>query len=75
MECGNKVIDQRVKENMKQCLADIQSGKFAKEWMEEYRQYGFSKLNEEIEKLRQHPLEVTGKQVRQMMWPDNKEYE
>ena len=72
---GKRVMDSHVKENMKACLKDIQSGKFAKEWVEEYKQYGFKKLNEELEKLRSHPLEKVGKQVRQMMWPNNEKHE
>lgn len=75
MASGKRVMDNHVKENMKKCLDDIQSGKFAKEWMDEYRKHGFTKLNEELETLRKHPIEVVGKQTREFMWPKNKEHE
>ncbi|RKX79234.1 MAG: ketol-acid reductoisomerase [Spirochaetes bacterium] len=71
---GKRVMDQHVKENMKTCLKDITSGKFAKEWMGEYRKHGFSKLQEEIDELARHPLETVGRQVRKIMWPNNEEH-
>lgn len=72
---GKRVMDNNVKENMKSVLRDIQSGKFAKEWIEEYKQYGFSKMKKEIDKLAEHQLETVGLQVRKMMWPNNKEHQ
>src|SRR3990167_8605463 len=36
VHCGPKVITPQVKANMKALLADIQSGKFAKEWVAEH---------------------------------------
>jgi ketol-acid reductoisomerase len=35
---GAKVINNQVKENMKQVLEDIQSGEFANEWVSIYKQ-------------------------------------
>lgn len=67
---GKRVMDKNVKDNMKACLDDIQSGKFADDWMEEYRKYGFKKLQEELDSLKNHPLEFVGLQARQFMWPD-----
>jgi len=72
---GKRVMDEKVKENMKACLTDIQSGKFAKEWIEEYKKHGTSKIQEEISQLEKHPLEKIGKQVRKTMWPDEKEHQ
>lgn len=37
---GPQIIDDRVREQMKRVLAEIQSGKFAKEWVEECRSGG-----------------------------------
>ena len=32
---GKKIVDSKTKERMKEVLKDIQSGKFAKQWMDE----------------------------------------
>jgi ketol-acid reductoisomerase len=72
---GKRVMDNNVKENMKSCLKDIQSGKFANDWMNEYKEHGFSKLLDDLKKIRNHPLEKVGKQVRKIMWPNNEEHE
>jgi len=51
---------------MKQILADIQSGKFANEWINEYRHglANFKRLRKEAE---QHPIEEVGRQLRSFM--------
>ena len=72
---GKKVMDEHVKENMKACLKDIQSGKFASDWMAEYRQYGFKKMQEELDVLAKHPLETVGVQIRKAMWPNEKRHQ
>ena len=41
---GPKVIDENVKTRMREILADVQSGKFAKEWVLENRAGGASFL-------------------------------
>ncbi|MBI5389513.1 ketol-acid reductoisomerase [Candidatus Woesearchaeota archaeon] len=69
---GKRVMDKHVKDNMKACLKDIQSGKFAKEWMDEYKKYGFTKLQAELDDFSKEPVEFVGKQVRQIMWPNEK---
>ena len=63
---GPRVIDARVKENMKQVLADIESGRFAREWRAEYLagQPTFTRL---AAADREHPAEVAGGRVRSMM--------
>ncbi|OIO64810.1 ketol-acid reductoisomerase [Candidatus Woesearchaeota archaeon CG1_02_57_44] len=66
---GPRVMTADVKERMKECLVDIQSGKFAKDWMAEYKEHGYAKLNAELDMLKAHQLEVVGKQVRRIMWP------
>ncbi|MFH1591615.1 MAG: ketol-acid reductoisomerase [archaeon] len=75
MAVGKKVMDDHVKTNMKSALAYIQTDQFAKEWMAEYEEYGFKKLEGEIIDLSKHPLETIGLQVRQIMWPDEKEHQ
>ncbi|MEK6949684.1 MAG: ketol-acid reductoisomerase [Nanoarchaeota archaeon] len=72
---GKRVMDEHVKENMKACLKDIQSGKFASDWMQEYRQYGFKKLQEELDVLAKHPLETVGVQIRKAMWPNEERHQ
>jgi ketol-acid reductoisomerase len=67
---GKRTIDQNSKNNMKQILDEIQSGKFAKEWVENYRKdskTAFAKLLDEVEK---HEIEKVGKDLRKMMWPN-----
>ena len=67
---GKRTIDQNSKNNMKQILDEIQSGKFAKEWVENYRKdskTAFAKLLDEVEN---HEIEKVGKDLRKMMWPN-----
>ena len=66
MTRGKRVIGPEARQAMKQILADIQSGKFANEWMEEHRvgQPHFRELRKEAEK---HPVEAVGKTLRSMM--------
>ena len=68
-------MTKEVKENMKACLKDIQSGKFAKDWMDEYNEFGFKKMQSELDHLAKHDMETVGMQVRKIMWPNNKEHQ
>jgi len=63
---GKKIIDSKTKERMKEVLKDIQSGKFAKQWMNENRngQKNFLKMRKE---LAEHPIEKVGKKLRDLM--------
>ena len=63
---GKKIIDSKTKERMKEVLKDIQSGKFAKQWMDECKggQKNFLKMREELAK---HPIEKVGKELRDVM--------
>ena len=60
---GPRVVDQHVKDNMKAILADIQSGAFAKRFIDDQDAGApeFTKLRAEEE---QHPIEKTGKELR-----------
>jgi len=60
---GPRVIDQHVKDNMKAVLADIQSGAFAKRFIDDQDAGApeFKKLRAEEE---QHPIETTGRELR-----------
>ena len=72
---GKRVMDKHVKENMKACLTDIQSGKFANDWMNEYKQHGFKKMQEELDVLAKHRLETIGVQIRKAMWPNENRHQ
>ena len=60
---GPKVIDEHVKENMRKALSEVQSGKFAKEWIKE-RETGERKLNALMKKLEEHQIEKVGRFIR-----------
>ena len=64
---GKKIIDKdTTKEKMREILKDIQSGKFAKQWMDENKsgQKNFLKMRKE---LAEHPIEKVGKKLRDLM--------
>ena len=63
---GPRVIDARVKENMKGVLADIQSGAFAKRFIDDQDAGApeFKRLRAEGEA---HPIEGTGRELRKLM--------
>ena len=63
---GSRIIDEHVRNNMKQVLNEIRSGKFAEEFVGQHQKGGA-----ELEQLRadhaQQPIEVVGKKLRSMM--------
>jgi len=63
---GKRVIGPEVRQAMSKILADIQSGKFADEWITEHRagQPHFKELRKEAAN---HPLEKVGEKLRSMM--------
>src|SRR4026209_2621437 len=63
---GPKIIDASVKKRMKAALKDIQSGKFAKDWVKEY-QTGYKRYNSLLKKGESHPIEKVGARLRSMM--------
>jgi ketol-acid reductoisomerase len=70
MTRGQRVIGPESRAAMKQILADIQSGEFAKEWIAENRAGGenFQRMREEAAG---HQVEEVGKDLRNMMpWID-----
>ncbi|GAA1875541.1 ketol-acid reductoisomerase [Asanoa iriomotensis] len=67
---GPRVVDARVKEEMKRILAEVQSGEFAREWIAEddNGRPNFTKWRQEGAA---HPIEETGRKLRGMMsWVD-----
>jgi len=70
MTRGKRVIGPESRAAMKQILAEIQSGQFAKEWIDENRSGGesFAKMREEATGTE---IETVGKELRSMMpWID-----
>ena len=68
---GPRVIDERVKENMKAVLADVQNGSFAARFMADQEAGGpeFKALRAKAES---HPIEQTGRELRGLMsWIDS----
>src|SRR5438045_839290 len=63
---GPKIIDASVKKRMKAALKDVQSGKFAKGWVAEYKT-GYKKYNALLKKGQQHPVEKVGARLRGLM--------
>jgi ketol-acid reductoisomerase len=63
---GPVIVDAATKERMKGILRDIQSGAFAKEWMQE-ASGGLKRFNQLREAGKKHPIEVVGAQLRGMM--------
>jgi len=66
MTRGKKVIGKEARAAMKTILADIQSGKFANEWITEY-QCGMPHFNELRKEGANHPVEQVGAKLRAMM--------
>ena len=66
MTRGKRVVGEATRNAMKQILADIQSGKFAAEWIGEYHagMQNFKRLRKEAE---QHPIEEVGRKLRSFM--------
>jgi ketol-acid reductoisomerase len=66
MTRGNRVIGESSRAAMKTILADIQSGRFANEWISEYRAGlpNFKRMRKEGE---EHPLEEVGRKLRAFM--------
>ncbi len=63
---GPRVIDDMVRDEMEQILAEIQDGTFAKEWILE-NQAGRPTFNALRRMDAEHPLEIVGKELRDMM--------
>ena len=63
---GPKIVDASVKKRMKAALKDIQSGKFAKEWVAEYKG-GYKKYNALLKADENHSIEKVGTKLRSMM--------
>jgi ketol-acid reductoisomerase len=63
---GPKIIDASVKKRMKAALKNIQNGKFAKDWINEY-ETGYKRYNALLKAGEKHPIEKIGARLRALM--------
>ncbi len=66
MVSGPKVVNEESKKAMKEILAEIQNGKFAKDFILE-GESGYPRMTAERNMLKAHPIEKTGVKLRAMM--------
>jgi ketol-acid reductoisomerase len=66
MSRGSRLITAETKKEMKKILTEVQSGQFAKEWLDEYNA-GMPKMNQLRKENREHQIEVVGAKLRGMM--------
>ena len=70
---GPMVMTSDTKEKMKKVLQMIQDGTFNDEWIKNYQNEGKAAFDKYMKELDNHQIEVVGKQMRKMMWPDSTE--
>jgi ketol-acid reductoisomerase len=63
---GPRVVNQKTKAEMKKILKEIQSGKFTKEWVKEYKG-GLKNYKKLLKAGEKHQIEKTGAYLRGMM--------
>ncbi|HEY6675494.1 MAG TPA: ketol-acid reductoisomerase [Terrimicrobium sp.] len=63
---GPKIIDASVKKRMKTALKEIQNGKFAQNWINEYES-GYKRYNALLKAGQKHPIEKVGTRLRGLM--------
>jgi ketol-acid reductoisomerase len=67
---GRRIVTDETRAEMKRILSEIQTGRFAKEWLLE-NQVGRPQFNAIARRDREHPVEEVGKRLRGMMsWID-----
>ena len=67
---GNRIINSTSRNEMEKILDEIKSGQFAEEWRQIYNKEGKQSFDKYLDKLSDHPMELAGKRLRFMMWPD-----
>ena len=70
---GPTVIHEESRKRMREILKEIQSGRFAEEWVSVYKKEGKNSFARYMKDLEDHQLEKVGKDMRKMMWPESKE--
>ncbi len=66
MVSGPRVINEESRKAMKEILKEIQNGKFAKDFILE-GMAGYPRMTAERNNMKNHPIEVTGRRLREMM--------
>ncbi len=73
MTRGSRIISEKTRAEMKKILSEITSGRFAKEWVSEYKG-GLKKFKKLYQKDHDSHIEQIGRRLRKMMkWIDAKE--
>ena len=65
MTRGSRLITAETKKEMKKILSEVQSGQFAKEWLDEYHS-GMPNMNKLRKENREHKIEEVGANLRSM---------
>ena len=69
---GRRIINAKTKAEMKRILKEIQTGKFTREWVAEYKG-GLKNYHRMLKAGENHPIEKTGRRLRGMMpWMSRK---
>jgi len=63
---GRRIITEKTRKEMKKILKQIQSGKFAREWIRENEE-GRPNFNKLLKEGDEHPIEEVGRKLREMM--------
>lgn len=63
---GPRILDDSVKDRMREVLHDIQDGSFARRWMAEHKS-GAKNYQAMLTERRAHPIETTGRKLRDRM--------
>ena len=63
---GKRIINEKTRREMKKILEEVRSGEFAREWLLENR-VGRPVFNKGRNEWREHPIEIVGAKLREMM--------
>jgi ketol-acid reductoisomerase len=63
---GPRIINRQTRAEMKKILKEIQSGRFTREWVNEYKS-GLKNYNRMLAAGAKHPIEKTGDRLRALM--------
>ena len=64
---GSRIVNKQTRKEMAKILKEIQTGKFAKEWMKENREGKRKAINQYRKEAKKHPIEKVGKRLRGFM--------
>jgi len=66
MLIGPRIIDDRVKENVRQALKNIQGGGFDREWRKDFEE-GYPKYRKMLQQIRMHRADIVGNELRKKL--------